>query len=287
MWWWSVGALDARRSFILRNAKIFAVANQKGGVGKTTTSVNLAASLAAHGQQVLLVDLDPQGNATMGSGLNKNNLSHTTNDLLQGEATLAQSIVSPSPAGYDVIGTNGDLTAAEVRMLKKSQQHTTLKEALVQAEGRYDFILLDCPPSLNMLTLNALVAAQYVLVVMQCEYFALEGLSDLINTVKQIKETCNPDLEIGGILRTMFDPRNKLCSDVSEQLLQHFSKQVFKTTIPRNIRLAEAPSHGLPVCLYDRNAKGTIAYLVLAAEVIEKYGAKNTTRAPTEALHLD
>ncbi|MES2211804.1 MAG: ParA family protein [Pseudomonadota bacterium] len=261
----------------MSGAKIFAFANQKGGVGKTTSCVNLAASLSYYQKRVLLLDMDPQGNATMGSGVNKLTLESSMNELLQGQVSIDAAIVANTPAGYDLVGTNSDLTEAEAALLKKTQQQYQLKTVLAAVRHRYDYIFIDCPPSLNMLTLNALVAADSVMIVMQCEYYALEGLTDLVGTVRQIQATCNADLQIGGIIRTMFDPRSRLCCDVSDQLIKHFPDKIFKTTIPRNVRLAEAPSHGLPVCLYDNSSKGAIAYLVLASEFDQRFSSKPAT----------
>ena len=254
--------------------RIFAFANQKGGVGKTTCCVNLAASLVLSRKRVLLCDLDPQGNATMGSGVDKSAIEYSMNDLLLSQATLKQTIIEQTPAGYDLIPANSDLTAAEVVMLKKQAQPLTLAKALAPVKGEYDYIFLDCPPSLNMLTVNALAAADAIMIAMQCEYYALEGLSDLMNTMKQLKSTLNPRLHVGGIIRTMFDGRNRLASEVSSQLVDHFGKKVFQTVIPRNVRLAEAPSYGLPVQLYDRNSRGSAAYLALANEWLRREKAQ-------------
>ncbi len=246
--------------------KIIAIANQKGGVGKTTTSVNLAASLAQVGKRVLLVDMDPQGNATMSSGIEKNTVDFSILDLLLQESDLESCVVTSPTGGFDVIPANGDLTAAEVELIDVAGKETRLKSGLIPGENRYEFVLIDCPPSLNMLTVNAMVACNSILITMQCEYFALEGLSALLNTIRRINETVNPDLEIEGILRTMYDPRNSLTIEVSEQLFGHFGNLVYRTVIPRNIRLAEAPSHGEPGIIYDRYSRGARAYMALAEE---------------------
>lgn len=246
--------------------KIIAIANQKGGVGKTTTSVNLAASLAQMGKRVLLVDMDPQGNATMSSGLEKNGVDFSILDLLLEEEDLQSCAIASPTGGFDVIPANGDLTAAEVELIDVEGKEKRLKNGLANGEQRYDFVLIDCPPSLNMLTINAMVACHSILITMQCEYFALEGLSALLNTIRGINETVNPDLEIEGILRTMYDPRNSLTTEVSEQLFSHFGNLVYRTVIPRNIRLAEAPSHGEPGIVYDRYSRGARAYMALAEE---------------------
>ena len=249
--------------------KTIAVANQKGGVGKTTTSVNLAASLAAMGRSILLVDLDPQGNATMSSGVDKHEVELTAYDLLTGGASLNEVAVPAGENGYHVIPSNRDLTAAEVELLQMDSRERRLANAL--ATGfQYDFVIIDCPPSLSMLTVNALVAAKSVIITMQCEYFALEGLSALLNTIRRISETVNPDLEIEGILRTMYDPRNSLTGEVSGQLHKHFGDLVYRTVIPRNVRLAEAPSHGLPALHYDRYSAGARAYAALAGEFVKR-----------------
>ncbi|MFP3874249.1 MAG: ParA family protein [Thiohalophilus sp.] len=250
--------------------RTIAIANQKGGVGKTTTCINLAASLAATRRRVLLVDLDPQGNATMGSGVDKNDLSLTTCDLLLGEAGVEQILRRPDGINYDVLPANSDLTAAEISLMGAPDRERKLRDSLQGVRDQYDYILVDCPPSLNMLTLNALVAAESVMIPMQCEYYALEGLTALLNTIERIRTSVNPQLKVEGLLRTMFDPRNNLANDVSGQLLVHFPKQVYRTVIPRNVRLAEAPSHGLPVITYDKTSRGALAYLALAGEILRK-----------------
>lgn len=255
---------------------LFAVANQKGGVGKTTTSINLAASLARMNRSVLLVDLDPQGNATMGSGIDKNTINQGTYEVLTQRCTPRQAVVRAEEAGYDVMPANGDLTAAEVELLEVDNKEGRLREALETLNDLYDYVLIDCPPSLNMLTLNGLVAADAVLIPMQCEYYALEGLSALSNTIEAVREAINPGLRIEGIIRTMFDPRNNLTTQVSEQLKAHFGEQVYRTVIPRNVRLAEAPSHGLPVIAYDKASSGAQAYLALAGEILRRESVPTT-----------
>ena len=248
--------------------KILAVTNQKGGVGKTTTTVNLAASLAASGQRVLLIDLDPQGNATMGSGINKQGIELTIYHVLLGETAIQQARVTSPQGKYDLIPANRDLAGAEIEMIDLPERELRLKSALESIENEYDFILIDCPPALNMLTLNALCTAQAVMIPMQCEYYALEGLSDLVNTIKRVRSNFNPVLRIEGLLRTMFDPRNILAQQVSEQLQKHFGNKVYRTVIPRNVRLAEAPGVGAPVLYHDGQSKGAQAYLDLAKEIL-------------------
>jgi chromosome partitioning protein len=254
-----------------------AVTNQKGGVGKTTTCVNLAASLAATKRRVLLVDMDPQGNATMGSGVDKNTLELSGYDMLTKRATASQVIFYVEASGFDILPANGDLTAAEVELMNEIGREHRLRLAINTVREHYDYILIDCPPSLNLLTVNALSAADTVLIPMQCEYYALEGLAALMNTVEQIQETVNPELQIEGILRTMYDPRNSLTLDVSSQLSEFFGDKVYRAVIPRNVRLAEAPSYGLPAIKYDRTSKGAVAYLALAGEMVRRHGTKKTS----------
>ncbi len=254
--------------------KILAITNQKGGVGKTTTCVNLAASFAATKRRVLLIDLDPQGNATMGSGVDKDAVEATVYHVLLGEKTLGDVTVPAAKGGFDVIPANRELAGAEIELVNEFARETRLKEAIAKLDGRYDYILIDCPPALNLITVNGLTAAQSVLIPMQCEYYALEGLSDLVKTIKKVRAHLNPVLEIEGLLRTMFDNRNMLAQQVSVQLERHFGDKVYRTVIPRNIRLAEAPSYGVPVLFHDRASKGAQAYLALAGEMINR-GSKN------------
>jgi chromosome partitioning protein len=251
-------------------SKILAITNQKGGVGKTTTTVNLAASLAAAKQRVLLIDLDPQGNATMGSGIDKANLAQSVYAVLLGEKSIREVRVTSEAAKFDVLPANRELAGAEIELVELENRESQLKTALSEVDADYDYVLIDCPPALNLLTLNGLCAAQSVMIPMQCEYYALEGLSDLVNTIRKVRNHLNQALEIEGLLRTMFDPRNTLAQQVSDQLLQHFGDKVYRTVIPRNIRLAEAPSYGLPALYYDKNSKGTLAYLALAGELLNK-----------------
>lgn len=251
-------------------AKIFCVANQKGGVGKTTTAVNLAAGLAKLGQRVLLVDLDPQGNATMGAGINKSALKASVYEVLLGMTDVKSARLRSEAGGFDVLPANRELAGAEVEMVALDNREKRMKDALAEVADEYDFMLIDCPPALSMLTLNGLCAAHGVVIPMQCEYYALEGLSDLVNTIKKVHAKLNPELKIIGLLRVMFDPRMTLSQQVSSQLEQHFGDKVFKTLIPRNVRLAEAPSYGMPGVTFDPASKGAQAYIAFGAEMVER-----------------
>jgi chromosome partitioning protein len=250
--------------------RVIAIANQKGGVGKTTTTVNLSAALAATKRRVLLIDMDPQGNATMGSGVDKQNLKLSICDVLLGDATIAEALVKVADSGFDVLPANADLTAAEVQLVTRIGREKQLEQAIDKVRNDYDYILIDCPPSLNMLTVNALVASSSVLIPMQCEYYALEGLSSLLDTIEQIRVSVNPNIKLEGLLRTMYDPRNNLSNDVSSELVEHFGDSVYRTVIPRNVRLAEAPSYGQPIMQYDKTSRGSMAYLALAGEVLRR-----------------
>ncbi|MGK2912882.1 MAG: ParA family protein [Porticoccaceae bacterium] len=250
--------------------RTLAIANQKGGVGKTTTSVNLVAALASYGKRVLLVDMDPQGNATMGSGVEKATLEQSIYDVLATTTAIADAICTKVANGYDLLPANSDLTAAEVELLGAVNKERRLDTALAQIRPNYDYILIDCPPALSMLTVNALAASDGVIIPMQCEYYALEGLSGLVGTIARIGKLLNPKLRVEGLLRTMYDPRSSLTNEVSNQLHRYFGDRVYRTVIPRNVRLAEAPSHGQPVLTYDRYSKGATAYLSLAAELIQR-----------------
>jgi chromosome partitioning protein len=254
--------------------RIIAVANQKGGVGKTTTCVNLAAAFASMNYPVALLDLDPQGNATTGCGIDPRKLMVSTCEVLLGERSVQETFLQPEGLKFDLLPSNGDLTAAEMFLLQQDEREFALKRALEPVHAQYAWIFIDCPPSLNMLTLNALAAADSVLIPMQCEYYALEGLSALLNTVEQIRSSVNPNLEIEGLLRTMYDGRNNLATAVSDQLIENFGNRVYRTLIPRNIRVAEAPSYGLPVLLYDPRSKGAVAHLALAGEMLRRYEKK-------------
>jgi len=254
----------------MNEAKVFAIANQKGGVGKTTTTINLAASLAVFSKNILLIDLDPQGNATTGSGMNKFELKETSCDVLLGRTNLLDTVLTSEEGKFDILPANSDLTSAEVELLRHADRSQRLKDALAEAIKVYDYIFIDCPPALNILTVNALVASNGVIVPLQCEFYALEGISALLDTIRGISDTLNPGLKIEGVLRTMYDGRNNLALEVSQQLKEHFGSRVYETIIPRNVRLAESPSHGLPITYYDPSSRGAYAYMDLAAEFLER-----------------
>jgi chromosome partitioning protein len=251
-------------------AKVISIANQKGGVGKTTTAVNVAASMAATKRRVLLIDLDPQGNATMGSGVDKYDVENTCYELLIDDVPVEDVIITETTGKYHLIAGNADVTAAEIKLMEVFARELRLRKALESIQDKYDYIFIDCPPSLNQLTVNALAASDSVLVPMQCEYYALEGVTALMDTIEKLASVVNPNLKIEGVLRTMYDPRNRLANDVSEQLKRHFGDQVYRTVIPRNVRLAEAPSHGVPSMYYDKSSTGAKAYLALAGEILRR-----------------
>ena len=258
--------IDHSRPF---GPKIIAIANQKGGVGKTTTTINLGAALAEAGKRILLIDLDPQGNATSGGGINKSHIQHSIYDVLIGEISLEDTVLYSKESFFDISPANQDLAGAEIDLVGIENREYMLKNAIEALKQNYDYILIDCPPTLNLLTVNALVAAKAVLIPMQCEYYALEGLSDLVGTIKRVKKQLNPSIEIEGLLRTLFDKRNTLAQQVSDELSSHFGSKVYKTIIPRNVRLAEAPSHGKAALFYDKSSKGAKAYLALAEEILK------------------
>ncbi len=259
--------------------QVLSLANQKGGVGKTTTSVNLAASLAATRRKVLLIDLDPQGNATMGVGVDKHEMEQTFCDVLLSGLDAHSCVLHLEKIGIDLLPSNADLTAAEVELMRSNNAENRLKDVIASIKNDYDYVLIDCPPALNMLTLNALVASDGVIIPMQCEYYALEGLTALMDTINQVRASVNPHLQVEGLLRTMYDPRNTLAKDVSDQLLEHFGEKVYRTVVPRNVRLAEAPSYGLPALLYEKTSTGALAYLALAGEMLRRKGAEPQARA--------
>lgn len=283
---WTLKGIYSKSRKHTNMTQVMALANQKGGVGKTTTSVNLAASLAATRRKVLLVDLDPQGNATMGVGVDKHALETTLCDVLLQGLDPRSCLQHVENVGIDLLPSNSDLTAAEVELMRSSGAETRLKECLASIKRDYDFVILDCPPALNMLTLNAMVAADGVIIPMQCEYYALEGLTSLLDTIEQVRSSVNPHLQIEGLLRTMFDPRNTLSNDVSAQLIEHFGDKVYRTIVPRNVRLAEAPSYGLPALLYEKTSRGALAYLALAGEILRRNARNASTEASADATAM-